>query len=281
MRKQLLYYLMPIVKLVVFIICVIVCSLPVGALQWIPGIKDLDEVYTMIITEPLLMISIFAALFFMTKIYKPTTISSFFLSKKNAFKEVLSGTLMGMIILLVCGGLLLLQGFVVFSPGKISLAFFLFYILYFLIVAVFEELFSRTYQLFVLAETYPIAIAVVVNGLIFGLLHSLNPGFTALALINISLAGMLFSLFTLYHRSINWAIGMHLGWNFTQGILLGYKVSGSDTPGVLVAKPIGENYFSGGTFGVEGSLSCTLVLILLIIYLAFKFTIKPLKQHVL
>jgi membrane protease YdiL (CAAX protease family) len=281
MRKQALYYAMPIFKLVLFAICLAVCVLPVGALQLIPAIGNLDDTYATVLTEPLLIISVFGAMFLMTKMYAPHTMYAFFLSKKNLMKELLSGTLLGVTILLVCGGLLFLQGFVSFSLGKISVAFFLFYILYFLVVAVFEEMFSRTYQLYVLAETYPITIAVIGNGLLFGIVHGLNPGFSWLAMLNITLAGILFSLFTLYYRSINWAIGIHLGWNFTQGILLGYNVSGTDTPGVLVAKPIGAHYLSGGEFGVEGSLSCTVVLGLLIIFLAVKYSIKPLKKEMI
>ncbi len=272
---------MPLVKLILFIISLIVFALPVGAIKSIPAIKNLDDRYATIVTEPLLMISIFGALFLMTKMFAPTTISSFFLSKKHILKELLQGSLLGIGLLMLCGGILLLQGYVIFSLGKISIAFFFFYVLYFLIVAVFEELLFRTYPLFVVAEAYPAAFAVLINGLLFGLLHSLNPGFTVVAMINITLAGILFSWFTLYYRSINWAIGIHLGWNFAQGILLGYKVSGTNTPGVLIAKPIGANYVSGGEFGIEGSLTCTVILTLIIIYLAVKFKIEPLKEEII
>ncbi len=279
MLKQVLYYGKPFFKLIVFAICVLVCALPVGLLQFIPSIENLEDKYATVLTEPLLMISVLGAMFMMTKMYTPHTIYAFFLSKKHVLKHVLSGILLGIIILGLCVGILFLFGNVSFTIGKISFALFLYYILYFLVVAVFEELFSRTYQLFVFVETYPIAIAVLVNGLIFGLLHSLNPGFTALAMINVSLAGIVFSLFTLYHRSINWAIGIHLGWNFAQGILFGYKVSGTDTPGILSAKPVGIYYLSGGEFGIEGSLICTLVLATVIIYLALKYKISPIKEE--
>lgn len=268
MRKALLYYIMPIIKLVEFVICIIVCALPVGLFQLIPAIHNLNNKYATVIIGSLLMISVFGALVMMTKIHKPSAITRFFLSRKDALKGFLKGTVFGIVIITICAVVLMQTGYVTLSVGKISIALFLYYILYFLVVAMFEELFSRTYLLFIFAESYPIAFAVLINGLLFGLLHAFNPNFTWLAMINISLAGILFSMFTLYHRSINWAIGIHLGWNFAQGILFGYKVSGTDTPSVLVAKPIGAYYLSGGEFGIEGSLICTIVLFIIIIYFA-------------
>ncbi len=278
MHKALLYYIMPIFKLAAFLICLIVCALPVGLFQLIPVIDNLNDEYSTVLIGSLLMISIFGALFMMTKIYELSTIKSFFISRKAALKDFLKGTVFGVVILAICAGLLVLTGNVSFSLGKISLAIFLFYILYFLVVALFEELFSRTYILFVFAESYPIAIAVLINGVLFGLLHAFNPGFTWLAMLNITLAGVLFSIFTLYYRSISWAVGIHLGWNFAQGILFGYKVSGNDSPGLLIANPIGENYFSGGVFGVEGSLICTIVLFVIITYFAIRYKIAPIKE---
>ncbi len=279
MAKHVLYYIMPIIKLVVYVLCFIVCALPVGLFQLIPVINNLDDKYITIVTHPLLMASALVALVLMTKIYKPSTLANFFIARKGFLKDVLKGTLFGIVILTICAIALMLTGYVTFSMGKISIILFLHYILYFLVVAMFEELLSRTYPLFVFTESYPIALAIVINGLLFGLLHALNPGFTMVAMLNITLAGMLFSMFTVYHRTINWAIGIHLGWNFAQGILFGYKVSGTDTPSVLLAKPTGVFYLSGGEFGIEGSLICTLVLTLLIIYLAIKYKIEPIKKE--
>jgi len=280
MRKQLLYFAMPILKFMVFVICLAICVLPVGLFELIPAVKNLDDKYHTVVTEPLLMVSVLGALKMMNLMDQPSTLKSFFITKKNVFKDVLKGTMFGIVVLSICVILMLLTGHVTFSIGKISIALFFYYILYFLVVALFEELLGRTYPLFVFAERYPIALAVLINGLLFGLMHALNPGFTVFAMINIALAGVLFSMFTLYYGSINWAIGIHLGWNFAQGILFGYKVSGTDTPGVLIAQPKGIYYLSGGQFGVEGSLICTFVLAVAILCLLLKYKIEPIKESI-
>jgi hypothetical protein len=49
-------------------------------------------------------------------------------------------------------------------------------------------------------------------------------------------------------------IGLHIAWNFTQGGLFGLPVSGISTPGLLGSHLSGPAVFSGGAFGVEGSL---------------------------
>ena len=59
MLKQVLYYGKPFFKLIVFAICVLVCALPVGLLKLIPSIENLEDKYATVLTEPLLMISIF------------------------------------------------------------------------------------------------------------------------------------------------------------------------------------------------------------------------------
>jgi membrane protease YdiL (CAAX protease family) len=267
-------YIRPILKLIVFIICLIICAIPVGFFQQIPLINGLQDQYATVVIESLLIISIFGALWMISRLYKPSTFDNFFLRTEGMLSGILKGGLFGIGCIAVCVTLIALTGSVSLSAGKISLVFFLYYILYFLVIAVFEELLFRTYLLFVFAETYPIWLAVVINGLLFGLVHATNPGFTWLGMVNISLAGILFSLFTIQYKSISWAIGIHLGWNFAQGILFGYKVSGTDTPGLLIAQPTGIYYLSGGTFGVEGSVICTLVLTAIIIYISRNYNIK-------
>lgn len=272
-------YLMPFFKLIVFIVCLMLCALPVGIFQLIPFVKNLKDPYATVVIDSLLSMSVFGAIWMIARMFKPSAFRSFFLERKDMLISIIKGGIFGVICLAVCVALIALIGNVSFSFGKISLAIFLYYIIYFLVVAIFEELLFRTYPLFVFAETYPVWIAVSINGLLFGLIHFSNPGFTWIAMLNISLAGVLFSMFTIYYRSISWAIGIHLGWNFAQGVLFGYKVSGTDAPGLLVAKPTGIYYLSGGTFGVEGSIICTLVLTTIIICLATNYKIKPIKTE--
>jgi len=100
--------------------------------------------------------------------------------------------------------------------------------------------------------------------LLFATAHLGNPGqagaLRLLAFVNIFLAGVLLGLAYLGTRSLALPMGLHLGWNWTQGTLLGFGVSGTSATGLF--SPTLWNlppWLTGGAFGLEGSLACTLV----------------------
>jgi hypothetical protein len=100
---------------------------------------------------------------------------------------------------------------------------------------------------------------------LFALMHWGNPGMhgatKAWATVNIALAAILLGFCYLRTRSLALPIGVHLGWNWAQGSLLGFGVSGTTdikgawTP-VFHGKP---EWLTGGAFGLEASVLCTLV----------------------
>ncbi len=98
----------------------------------------------------------------------------------------------------------------------------------------------------------------------------LDPTVKRWATINIGLAALLLGLCYLRTRSLALPIGLHFGWNWAQGWLLGFPVSGtSDLSGfprpVLHAKP---SWLTGGAFGLEGSALCAVTALAGILILA-------------
>ena len=101
----------------------------------------------------------------------------------------------------------------------------------------------------------------------FALFHVGNANFSVIAFINLALFGFFAAVFTLRRGSI-WAIGaIHAIWNFAQGNLFGFSVSGmAMSDSVLIATP--NNFgaiLSGGKFGLEGGLGATIVLLIAIL----------------
>ncbi|MES2446645.1 MAG: type II CAAX endopeptidase family protein [Bacteroidota bacterium] len=267
---------MPLLKIILFIFFIFICLLPFGLIAQMEFITiPKDSILSDLVLEGALVIVVISALLMMFQTFPNINFKDVFVEKEHALSGFLKGTGIGLILILIAGAILFLLGFVDFSLGKISVAVFLGYLLFFLLVSVFEELMFRTIPLFVFAERYHFLFAIIINGLLFGFVHMSNPGFTWLAMLNITLAGALFSIFTLLKKNISWAIGIHFSWNFAQGTLLGYKVSGTNSPGLLTAKPVGAEYLSGGTFGIEGSIFCSTLLILLIIWLLVKNKFEP------
>lgn len=102
--------------------------------------------------------------------------------------------------------------------------------------------------------------ALAISGLFFGGVHLLNSGATLWSALAIAIeAGLLLGL--IYHltRSLWMCIGMHMGWNFTQGTVWGVPVSGTNEPGLLVSSRPGPEWLSGGAWGAEGSLVAVLL----------------------
>ena len=91
-----------------------------------------------------------------------------------------------------------------------------------------EELVNRCFLYQKLRRRYrhP-AVAILGNSLLFGIIHMTNPGASLGGLLQIIIAGLLFSLIIYYYGSFWAACGFHTGWNFTQSILFGLPNSGS------------------------------------------------------
>ena len=121
------------------------------------------------------------------------------------------------------------------------------------------------------ARRYSLWLAVLLNSILFSLLHVFNNGIQFLALLNIALFGILTSLYVLRRGNLWGACALHSLWNFVQGNVFGVSVSGTESgPSPLSAtlRP-GAELWNGGTFGLEGGLTVTLVLLAGILILLF------------
>ena len=135
--------------------------------------------------------------------------------------------------------------------------------------ALFEELLMRGYPTKILDEAAPRFFAVVIPSVVFGVMHVMNPGSTWLSTINITLSGALLGLVYLKSGSLWLAAGLHFGWNFAQGPLFGLGVSGiNGFPTLLKGDPTGHWLWSGGEFGLEGSLIATVIVVIAIVTIA-------------
>lgn len=135
----------------------------------------------------------------------------------------------------------------------------------YLLVALHEETVFRGYPFQRLIEGTRPWIAQAVFALLFAYVHWDNPGMTGgtrvWATLNIGLAALLLGLCYLKTHSLAAPIGLHLGWNWAQGSLLGFGVSGTtSTPGLWTPVFHGQpDWLTGGSFGLEASLPCALL----------------------
>jgi uncharacterized protein len=128
-----------------------------------------------------------------------------------------------------------------------------------LIVAFSEELVFRGYILNNLLESMNKWVALVISATLFCIMHATNPNINAISLINIFLAGLLIGINYIYTKNLWYGIFFHFSWNFFQGSLLGYEVSGATVQSIFSHQMQGDELFTGGIFGFEGSIVATVL----------------------
>ncbi|MEZ7591367.1 CPBP family intramembrane metalloprotease [Streptococcus sp. 27098_8_186] len=133
-----------------------------------------------------------------------------------------------------------------------------------------EEVATRGWLLTRIAARTNLPLAIAISSSLFGILHMGNAGVTFLSVLNIILDGVLAGLLFIYTDSIWLVVAQHGTWNYVQGNLLGFQVSGTGADASIFSfiMGAGPDWLTGGTFGAEGSIITTLVLLvsLVIVY---------------
>ena len=164
---------------------------------------------------------------------------------------------------MVLAGLILLGAAHLSWGGVSSAASILLGALVYAVRGLSEEIVFRGYLLNVMSSRWGMVAGILVNSVLFAAAHIFNVGFSIVAFINLFLVGTV--LASLYWLSANvWLVSaVHAAWNFTLGIILGGAVSGTTQPVHLLTLHTeqGNWLITGGSFGIEGSLSCFIVLV--------------------
>lgn len=121
--------------------------------------------------------------------------------------------------------------------------------------AVGEEIVFRGALFRIVEEQWGTLVALVISAVLFGAVHALNPGATVISTVAIALeAGVLLAAAYSAARTLWFPIGIHCGWNFTEGGIFGTPVSGGHAAGLLKVSLNGPTLLTGGLFGPEASL---------------------------
>ena len=188
-------------------------------------------------------------------------------------REFGAGALLGIASALLAVALIWAVGGVRLEPDPArSLATMAYGAYTFLFVALFEETLFRGFMFQRLVAGAGPWVAQITLGLLFAAGHWGNPdmhGATLVwATVELFLGAVLLGLAYLRTRSLALPIGIHLGWNWAQGHLLGFGVSGFAQAGwfhpLLQDRP---EWVTGGRFGPEASVFAVVADVVLILVL--------------
>ena len=222
------------------------------------------NIYFQMLNEVLMLVSgLIAAC--MVLGFRKLPFSGLGLSLKGWGRSLLRGALFVVFLYVVGFGLSLLLGAVevvgfLFSPISLLVSLLLYFF-----VAVTEEVIGRGFILGrMLDGGINKFVALFISAVLFSLMHLFNPNFAFVPFLNIMVAGCFLGASYIYTRNLCFPIALHWFWNWIQGSVLGYKVSGNEfsNENLLILHFPEENLINGGTFGFEGSILCSLLLVL-------------------
>lgn len=171
------------------------------------------------------------------------------------------GLALGAVTICVVTGVMALAGcYRITGTGAGALDLF-YAFCYFAVVAVGEEILFRGVLFRWIDEKWGFPVALGVSALLFGLMHWSNPGGTLWSSVAIAVeAGLLLGAAYKWSGTLWLPIGIHWTWNFVQGNIFGFAVSGNEAGKSLYASSVeGPDWLTGGAFGAEASVIAVVV----------------------
>lgn len=244
--------------LIMMFLCV-----PLFLVQKASGMEMQEGSLPSLFLERLLMLVGYLSAAVLVLRWRKLPLSLLGMSLKGRGKDLLAGLGVAVLLYAVGFGTSLLMGTVEIASVQWVPRDLLGTLLFFLLVAVTEEVMLRGFVLGrMLSAGMNRFVALFLSSALFSAMHLFNPNFALLPFVNILLAGCLLGASFLYTRNLCFPIVLHWFWNWLQGPVLGYEVSGMDSGETLLALRLtGSDLLTGGCFGFEGSLLCTVLLV--------------------
>ncbi len=267
MYRSVLKRLVLAAKLLVFafmvVVFVSVMSIPLTA--WMDT-RGVDAYWVDLAVETVMFVAVLLSAGLIIRFWDGQTrvLSSLGLTLRGRGRDLLRGTLTAVVLFAVGFGVSVMAGWVAVTGVTLDWSMLLMQLVLMLAVALAEETMVRGFVLGHLLDSgVNRYLALFLSSLLFSLLHLGNPDFGIMAFANIFLAGLLLGSAYIYTHNLSFSVALHLFWNWIEGPVLGYDVSGLPTGGVLSISLSPDVLLNGGSFGFEASLPCTVLMLLM------------------
>jgi hypothetical protein len=253
-------------RLLIQTILLLVLMLCIGIITLVPysflGGKELSGFLYLLVSEIIEVFSITLSVFLARRFLDKRSFASLgFKLKWRALVDILAGiaitfVMMGVIyIIMLSSGWIEFEGFAWQTQSVHAVVVnTLLTFLAFVLVGWNEELLSRGYHLQNLADGINMTWGVILSSAVFGVLHLANPNATWVSAVGIFLAGLFLAFAYLRTKQLWLSIGLHIGWNFFEGAVFGFPVSGMEFYRLIRQTVSGPELWTGGAFGPEAGL---------------------------
>lgn len=180
-----------------------------------------------------------------------------------------AGVLAGMVLLLISVAAITLTGAIEYNGvfGNIDYRMVAAMFICFVLQGALEEMLCRGIVQQLLQKKTSVPSAIFVSAVLFTIPHLSsmdfgNPAIASIAVANLFLVSLIFSLLTLRFKSIWAACGMHSIWNYILYSILGLNLSGNGeiVSSIFDMRTAGSSILNGGVYGIEASIITTAVL---------------------
>ena len=185
--------------------------------------------------------------------------------------KLFKGAVGAISILSVSFGILYLFGAVEIVDLQMEWIDLLGFLLLFFMAALAEELIFRGYMIPLIAKDFHFMAALLISSLAFAVVHIANAHFTWVAFVNIFLGGYLMAIIFYKNQDLYMPLGLHWFWNYYQGNILGFGVSGNEVESLFSIEMNGNEWITGGEFGLEGSIITAILLLITSVWLTMKW----------
>lgn len=178
------------------------------------------------------------------------------LALSRMFKDLGNGLLLGVAYFAVVVGVMVLNDNYSFTGAQFNWFPQLSSFLFFFLVAVFEEIIFRGVLFRMIDDRWNTAVALIISSLAFGAMHLFNTGATLWSAVAIAIeAGLVMGAAYKCSGTLWMPIGIHWAWNYVEGNVLGFAVSGNSVHDKVFSSIIsGPDWMTGGIFGAEASV---------------------------
>jgi membrane protease YdiL (CAAX protease family) len=236
---------------------------------------DDTSLYFLTIDRLFQLFATLTAIWIFTKYIDKTPFIALGFYVKKRIPDILLGIFLGAIVMTIgCFSLSYLKEITIQKNASIDVNQIMLSILFYISIAVLEEVLCRGYLLRQLLKICHKYLALLSISLFFTVLHSLSVSISVVSFINLFLLGVLFGVSYIHTKNLWFPIALHFSWNFFQYSIFGFGVNGFRSYSILEQTRIEDTIMNGGKFGFDASLLATAILLIMIFCIDWYYSKK-------